>query len=90
MEGGQEQCGRMQAAVNVARAAEDKAKASLEEASFAYDADPKLQKERYRGDFRIGSRAGQSEFSVAQANLQQAIAGFPSRQSPTIGRGRCG
>ena len=66
----------LQAAVNVARAAEDKAKASLEAASFAYEADTKLAKENIGAISELKVARDKANFEGAQANLQQAMSGL--------------
>ena len=66
----------LQAAVNVAMANVDKAKANLAGGSVRLRGRYEAGKGKYRRNLRIGSRAGQSEILGRTGNLQQAMSGL--------------
>jgi multidrug resistance efflux pump len=66
----------LHAAVNVAKATEDKAKANLEAALFAYEADTKLAKENIGAISELKVARDKANYEGAQATVQQTTAGL--------------
>ena len=66
----------LHAAVNVAKATEDKAKANLEAALFAYEADTKLAKENIGAISELKVARDKANYEAAQATVQQTTAGL--------------
>ena len=66
----------LQAAVNVAKATEDKAKAALQAALFAYEADAELAKENIGAISELKVARDKANYEAAQATMQQTTAGL--------------
>ncbi len=66
----------LQAAVNVAKATEDKAKASLQAALFAYEADTKLTKGNIGAISELKVARDKANYEAALATVQQTTSGL--------------